>query len=70
MNEKVMDWCEYELFSAIKYGANINDAFTRSYGVVQFVINEVHGWDSLEGKELSNWWNDEMWPKFKEAELY
>lgn len=67
MVEKVKAWCEYEFKNATRYSASPLNAMTRCYGIVMFVSNSLLGYDSVEGKELTTWWDDEMLPRFREV---
>ena len=61
MKEKFRAYCEYEIDNVTKREYNANDAATRCYGAVMFLLNQ-YGWDD----ELSKMWDNEIHPKFRE----
>lgn len=65
MEEKVKQWIETEYEYAIKHKGSISKAIDRCYGVLLFAINEL--FDGYNAN-LANWWGNEMFPKFRQAE--
>ena len=64
MQEKIKEYCYHELEMCKRWGYDPQQALTRCYGAVMFVIN-MDGFD----EELGKWWDDEMLPKFRELEM-
>lgn len=51
---------------AVKYGKDtVRISIHRCYGVIMFAINNLF---EDYNKELAEWWDDEMLPKFRELE--
>ena len=65
MKDEIKKFCEYEYVNASKRGFNPHEATTRCYGAIMFVLNFVG--DTYD-KDLANWWDDKMLPKFRELE--
>lgn len=65
MKEKMMTWCEAELNTVLR-GGSAEKACDRCYGIMMFVVNELVGYDTPEGKEILDWWDNDMHPKFYE----
>lgn len=61
MKEKFRNYCMYEIKNVTEYGHNLNEACTRCYGAVMFLLSQ-YGWD----KEVTKMWDDEIHPKFRE----
>ncbi len=69
ITERTKKWINYELENVMtKRGYNLQQAKTRCYGVVMFVTNELLGYDSPEGQELAEWWDNDMRLKFDELD--
>ena len=65
MKEKAMAWIEKEYLDLWKpIHRNAEKATDRCFGIIMFVTNELLGYDSPEGKELIEWWENWMCPKF------
>ena len=77
---KVKKWIENEYSNgkkfissdsplAHKYGKEIvHDAFSRSFGILMFALNELLDYDSEEALTIRKWWDDEMLPRFRKLE--
>lgn len=65
MKEKFRAYCEYEIDNVTKRGYNANEAATRCYGAVMFLLNQ-YSWDD----ELSKMWDDEIHPLFRKLGAY
>jgi len=70
MTKKVQEWCAMEMKNVLYHGYDASKATDRCYGIVMFVLNSVHGYDTPEGRALANWWEDEMLPWFNAAVIY
>lgn len=79
ITEKVTTWIEKEYKDAERFISDsllgytyskeaVHNALTRSFGIVMFAINELLDYDSEEAKIISEWWDNEMLPKFRELE--
>lgn len=69
ITEKTKKWIDYELENVTKRGWSAREAKHRCYGIVMFVTNELIGYDSPEGQELIDWWDNNMLNKFRELEM-
>ena len=71
MKEKIKNWIIQDYNFIKKYGdeGSARHAIDRNYGVLMFALNSLFNYNSPESKELQNWWDDEMLPKFRELEM-
>lgn len=64
MQEKVKEYCYHELEMCKRWGYDPQQALTRCYGAVMFVL-------SIESDDsLGLWWDNEMHPCFRELGVY
>lgn len=64
MQEKVKEYCYHELEMCKRWGYDPQQAVTRCYGAVMFVL-------SIESDDgLDWWWDNEMHPRFRELGVY
>ena len=61
MFEKLQKYCENELSTIDKYGADAENACNRAYGAMMFACYIA---SNNEGEEIGKWWNDVMRDKF------
>ena len=66
MKDKVKKYCEWEYMNASKRGYNPHEATTRCHGALMFVLNFT---ENTYDKDLADWWDDEMLPRFRELEM-
>ena len=64
MREKVKEFCYRELKHCKEWGMDPQQALTRCYGAVMFVLSVEP--DENEPDGLGWWWNNEMHPCFRE----
>jgi hypothetical protein len=67
IEEKVKAYCEWEYTNCLRYDSSIKEALDRCYGAVMFCINF---YSPTYNKELADWWEDEMFPKFRKTLNY
>ena len=61
---RLMAWIEKEYEGYGKNWYDANASITRCYGAMMFVLNDLL---PEYDKELADWWDDVMLPKFREA---
>lgn len=64
MIEKVKTWIEDTYKDCIRFNSDPKNAIAMCYGALMFVLNETCD------EELSQWWDNEMHPKFRELGVY
>ncbi len=63
MYEKARKFCYREFKMCRLFGCDVEQAITRCYGVIMFVLSIES--DRIKNNELSMWWDDEMLPYFR-----
>ena len=64
MLEKIKAYCEHEVMGVEKWGYDPNQAVTRCFGAVVFLLDFYK--EDVEG--LEEWWDNVMHPKFRELQ--
>ena len=65
MQEKVKEFCYRELKNCKAWGSDPQQALTRCYGAVMFVLS-VEPDEDESTESLGWWWDNEMHPCFRE----
>ena len=65
MQEKVKEFCYRELKNCKAWGGDPQQALTRCYGAVMFVLS-VEPDEDESTESLGWWWDNEMHPCFRE----
>jgi hypothetical protein len=66
MFEKIKKYCEHEIMCVEQFGYNPHEAVTRCYGAVMFLLSSFEVEDL---KNLGEWWDNEMLPKFRKLQM-
>ena len=69
MKEKVKKFCYHELEILKKWGGDHQQALTRCYGAVMFVLS-IEPDEDESTESLGWWWDNEFRPNFYEMGVY